>query len=122
MPRGRAQRRRFDRSSWRPPPGACPCSAVRGGCRRVEYSGSLSPSQGFSGAMCMPSEIFQLASRYVDELAALDPFSATAMGVPGHEHEVSDYSPATQQHRAEHARRALDTLQHAGSTNRDDEI
>jgi uncharacterized protein (DUF885 family) len=37
--------------------------------------------------------VFHLASEYVDDLAALDPFSATYMGVPGHDHEVTDFSP-----------------------------
>ncbi|HEX3629892.1 MAG TPA: DUF885 domain-containing protein [Candidatus Dormibacteraeota bacterium] len=38
--------------------------------------------------------ISELASRHVDRLAALDPVMATAMGVPGHDAEMTDYSPA----------------------------
>jgi len=40
------------------------------------------------------SRIFDISHRYVDEIAALDPNLATAIGVPGHERELTDYSPA----------------------------
>ena len=39
------------------------------------------------------SRVFDIAHQYVDALAALDPNSATAWGVPGHDAEMSDYSP-----------------------------
>jgi uncharacterized protein (DUF885 family) len=39
------------------------------------------------------SRIYEIADRYVDEIAALDPNLATAIGVPGHEREMTDYSP-----------------------------
>ena len=35
----------------------------------------------------------QLTDQYVTDVAALDPISATAMGVPGHDHELPDLSP-----------------------------
>ncbi len=34
-----------------------------------------------------------IADAYVDRFAALDPLAATAAGVPGHEHELTDLSP-----------------------------
>lgn len=37
--------------------------------------------------------IYDIASDYVDRVAELDPISATGMGVPGHDAEMSDYSP-----------------------------
>lgn len=40
-----------------------------------------------------PSRIYEIAHRYVDEIAALDPNLATAIGVPGHELEMTDFSP-----------------------------
>jgi uncharacterized protein (DUF885 family) len=40
------------------------------------------------------SRVYDIAHRYVDEIAALDPNLATAIGVPGHEREMTDYSPA----------------------------
>ena len=37
--------------------------------------------------------IYDIASDYVDRVAELDPISATGMGVPGHDAQMSDYSP-----------------------------
>ncbi len=39
------------------------------------------------------TRIFDLAHSYVDELAALDPCLATSLGIPGHERQMTDYSP-----------------------------
>ncbi len=39
------------------------------------------------------SLVFDIAHRYVDEIAALDPILATDIGVPGHEQEMTDFSP-----------------------------
>src|SRR5436190_15041917 len=39
------------------------------------------------------SHVFDIAHRYVDEIAALDPILATDIGVPGHEREMTDFSP-----------------------------
>ena len=39
------------------------------------------------------NRIYEIAHDYVDELAAIDPSTATALGLPGHEREMSDYSP-----------------------------
>lgn len=39
------------------------------------------------------TEIYDIASDYVDRVAALDPISATGMGVPGFDDRMSDYSP-----------------------------
>ena len=39
------------------------------------------------------SRIFEIADRYVDEFAALEPNAATASGIVGHEAEMTDYSP-----------------------------
>ncbi len=38
--------------------------------------------------------VFDLSSRLVDEIAALSPVAATAMGIPGYDHLWPDYSPA----------------------------
>ena len=47
------------------------------------------------------TEIYDIASEYVDRVAALDPISATGMGVPGFDDQMSDYSPeATAAHSA----------------------
>jgi uncharacterized protein (DUF885 family) len=39
------------------------------------------------------SRIFDISNQYVEDLAALDPNFATSIGVPGHETELTDYSP-----------------------------
>jgi len=40
------------------------------------------------------ASVAAIADRYIEELAALDPVSATFLGIPGHDHELSDLSPA----------------------------
>jgi uncharacterized protein (DUF885 family) len=49
------------------------------------------------------SAVRQLANRYVDQSAVLDPIAATSRGVTGHDAEMTDYSPEGQA-----ARTALD--------------
>jgi uncharacterized protein (DUF885 family) len=41
----------------------------------------------------MTSDIAQLADRYVERAATLDPVAATFEGLPGHDDELTDYSP-----------------------------
>lgn len=40
------------------------------------------------------SRVFDIAHKYVDDIAALQPSIATSIGIPGHEREMTDYSPA----------------------------
>ncbi|ASK64959.1 DUF885 domain-containing protein [Brachybacterium avium] len=49
----------------------------------------------------------RLADEYVELSARLDPFLATALGVPGHDAEVTDYSPAAVSERTDAARTLL---------------
>ncbi|MFR9729207.1 DUF885 domain-containing protein [Saccharopolyspora sp. MS10] len=53
------------------------------------------------------SGVHQISDRYVDELAALDPIEATALGLPGGDELLTDYSPDAHGARAELARRSL---------------
>ncbi|MCS6711056.1 DUF885 domain-containing protein [Brachybacterium sp. EF45031] len=48
-----------------------------------------------------------LADEYVEDCARRDPFLATSLGVPGHDDQVTDYSPQALQERAEAARALL---------------
>ena len=57
------------------------------------------------------SRIFEIADRYVDELAAIDPSTATAVGIPGHEREMPDYSPEGSARVAALNQRTLQALQ-----------
>lgn len=62
-----------------------------------------------------------LANRYVDEWAALDPIGATYVGVAGHDGELTDLSPEGHAAQADLDRRtlaALDTLVPAGEGER----
>ncbi|NMR19922.1 DUF885 domain-containing protein [Cellulomonas fimi] len=56
------------------------------------------------------SPIDAVADRYVDTIARLDPLAATSMGVPGHDHEMTDLSPAGHATRADAARAVLREL------------
>lgn len=42
----------------------------------------------------MVGDIAAIADSYVEQLCALEPVAATFLGVPGHEHEIGDLSPA----------------------------
>lgn len=42
----------------------------------------------------MPSPVFELSDAYIDRLAELDPGYATALGIPGSDHLMTDFSPA----------------------------
>jgi uncharacterized protein (DUF885 family) len=68
------------------------------------------------------TEVFRLADAYVDELCALDPFLATGIGAPGHDDEVTDYSPAGVEARTDSARAMLRALDGAAGENHDDRI
>jgi len=67
------------------------------------------------------TEVFDLASRIVDETAAAHPDVATYMGVPGHETRLTDWSPHAAESRAGQARSwlaALDAVPVAGEDDR----
>ena len=56
------------------------------------------------------SEIYSIADKYVDEIAALHPPIATYLGVPGYDHLLADYSPDGAAERAEHSRKTLERI------------
>lgn len=56
------------------------------------------------------SAVYALSSRYIEELAALDPGMATALGIAGHDHEMTDFSPAGHLARASVTRKTLADL------------
>lgn len=57
------------------------------------------------------SRIFDIAHDYVEQLAALDPITATALGIPGHERRLTDYSPDGYAAIAELNRRSVASLE-----------
>ena len=68
------------------------------------------------------SAIDTLAETYIAQYATLDPLSATAMGIAGHDHEMTDLSPAGLAARAELARSTLQALDGASPADEVDEI
>jgi uncharacterized protein (DUF885 family) len=59
------------------------------------------------------TEVFRLSDSFVDELCTLDPFTATALGMAGHDDEVTDYSPDGVESRVDLDRRTLRALEGA---------
>jgi len=56
------------------------------------------------------SPLFDLADRYISESAALSPCSATAQGIPGYDHLLTDYSPEGHAERHAHTVRTGEAL------------
>src|SRR5690606_27401174 len=95
-------------------PGGARDPAVRGTrLRRVTaHTTSNDPASSRT-----PSAIDAVADAYVQRVAELDPLTATAIGVPGHDHAMTDLSPAGHEARASADRavlRELDTLERDG--------
>ncbi len=68
------------------------------------------------------SRIFEIADKYVDDIAALEPSLATAIGVPGHEREMPDLSPEGPARIAELNRRTATALNAAEPEGKPDRI
>ena len=67
------------------------------------------------------TKIYEIADDYVERYAALDPVTATGEGIAGHDHELTDYSPAGGAARVALAREtlaALDAATEAGDRDR----
>ncbi|HEY0216394.1 MAG TPA: DUF885 domain-containing protein, partial [Cellulomonas sp.] len=63
-----------------------------------------------------------IADSYVTTLATLDPLTATSLGIPGHDHEMTDLSPAGHDARAEAARSTLLALDGHAPSDEVDEV
>jgi uncharacterized protein (DUF885 family) len=68
------------------------------------------------------SEIFQLSDRFIADCAALDPMLATFWGMPGYDHELTDYSPVGWAARYELMQATLRELDDVRATNRVDRV
>ena len=68
------------------------------------------------------SPIDTIAEAYMSQYAALDPLGATAMGIAGHDHEMTDLSPAGLTARAELSRTTLQSLDGLAPTDEIDQI
>jgi len=69
----------------------------------------------------MPT-VAEIASDYIDEMAAADPIDATSWGLPGHDDRLPDLSPPGLEARAEIQRRTLAALATAESAGDGDRI
>ena len=58
----------------------------------------------------MTSSVYQLSDAYIEESAALDPATATYLGIPGYDHLMTDFSPAGHDARAMLDRQTLSRL------------
>ena len=68
------------------------------------------------------SQVFDIADRYVERVAEMSPFSATYMGVPGHDHQMNDFSPEASEAEAQLDRDTLAELESAPVENDRDRI
>ena len=58
------------------------------------------------------SPIFALADKYIDELAAMNPITATNLGIKGYDDRLPDYSLAASEAQADHFQSTLNQLDH----------
>ena len=58
----------------------------------------------------MTSPVYLLSDDYINTVAELDPAAATYMGIAGHDHEMTDFSPAGHDARANNDRQTLAKL------------
>jgi len=58
----------------------------------------------------MTSPVYSLSDDYINKVAELDPAAATYMGIAGHDHEMTDFSPAGHDARAQNDRQTLAQL------------
>ncbi len=70
----------------------------------------------------MTSAVTELADRYVERVARLDPVAATFEGLPGHDDELTDYSPDAIAERANHDRATLRELGHTAAEDEPDRV
>jgi len=68
------------------------------------------------------TRIDRIAEDYLTRYAALDPLAATAIGIAGHDHEMTDLSPAAIDLRAELARETLASLDGVSTVDDVDEL
>ncbi|HWJ84423.1 MAG TPA: DUF885 domain-containing protein, partial [Cellulomonas sp.] len=69
-----------------------------------------------------PTAIDQVAEDHITIYAGLDPLQATTMGIAGHDHEMTDLSPAGHEARTEAARATLSQLDGLSPIDETDEI
>src|SRR5690606_25986193 len=94
-------------ATTKPPPRTT--SQARAPSSLVRVSDTTTTAAGASAGIPdrTPTPIDAVAEAYVTRVAELDPISATAMGLSGYDHLVTDLSPAGHEARAEADRAVL---------------
>jgi len=67
-------------------------------------------SEGLARERRDDTGIFEVSDRYIRDCAALDPMLASFWGIPGYDHEITDYSPDGWEARLDLQRTTLDRL------------
>src|SRR3954468_4736827 len=101
-------------------PGPTPPRRPRGRCDR-HYRRPVTATPVPADTQRRPTAVDAIADAHFDASVALDPIAATALGVPGHDAELTDYSPEGHASRARLRRRtlrALDGVQPADAVDR----
>ena len=70
----------------------------------------------------MTTPVYQLSDSYIEESAALDPATATYLGIAGYDHLMTDFSPAGHDARAELDRKTLARLNELDASSDDDRL
>ena len=70
----------------------------------------------------MTSPVYSLSDDYINTVAELDPAAATYMGIAGHDHEMTDFSPAGHDARANNDRQTLAKLNSLDSSASSDRL
>ncbi|MFM7820502.1 MAG: DUF885 family protein, partial [Actinomycetota bacterium] len=68
------------------------------------------------------SPVYQLSDDYIEQLAANDPGLATALGIAGHDHEMTNFSPKGHAERDSINRAAMKTLDTLDTSNDRDRL
>jgi uncharacterized protein (DUF885 family) len=70
----------------------------------------------------MTSPVYQLSDAYIEESAALDPATATYLGIAGYDHLMTDFSPSGHDARAALDRQTLSKLSELDASSDDDRL
>jgi uncharacterized protein (DUF885 family) len=70
----------------------------------------------------MTSPVYQLSDAYIEESAALDPATATYLGIAGYDHLMTDFSPSGHDARAALDRQTLSKLNKLDASSDDDRL
>jgi uncharacterized protein (DUF885 family) len=70
----------------------------------------------------MSSPVYELSDKYIEESAALDPATATYLGIAGYDHLMTDFSPAGHDARASLDRQTLAKLNEIDASADDDRL